>query len=712
MSQGNSQPKSLTTVDKSVSGNLTALNSTVVLVTNGVGTGIFEITGTWVGTITFEGSNNNFSTVQSVTAIYLGGIQTQAATTTTNGYFSVLTAGFAKVRANMTAYTSGTAAVLANGSSVDRIIVPLQGNPNNNQTLATLNTGSAIVGKVGIDQTTPGTTNATSLAQIGANTVSTGVGASGTGTQRVVTATDSTIGTVTTLTGTTSLTPGTAATNLGKAEDAVHTSGDTGVFSLGVANVAQTALVNADGDYTPMATDLKGNQYTALRDTLGNSTNSAATGFLKVTDEPHQLFYDSFDTTLDTTNYWNVTSAGGGVAPLVTLGVMTMGTGTTSGGYSVLQSIPTFKPSIPGWVVFSDAVALPDGAAPTANSYRYWGSGTIPTTPTAANPIIDGYGFELNTDGKLRAVVYAGGTRTVIADLSSSGTNTQPLNATYHRYIVQVRTDRTFFYIDTIDSAGLVASTSFQSSQSQILPKLFISIAGAAIANTQFQCTGAAVSDTGKNTIQISDGATPWRKQTVKGSNIAPVASDSAAVVALHPLSSPSLLVSGGNTSASMVSQQLNSTLEQILAQILLQNASLGLGNADTNQNIFRMLDNNRQEIVSLQNDRSRIKKSRLVTLTASVAETTLIVGDPQNYIDILAFVAINTSATAVRLDFRDATGATDTTPLYLPAGDMRGFSLGGVAIPQTTIGNNWTVQSSASVTDIRVYALYSLKAS
>lgn len=53
-----------------------------------------------------------------------------------------------------------------------------------------LGAGSALVGKVGIDQTTPGTTNAVSLAQIGATTVSTGNGVAGAGVQRVTIASD------------------------------------------------------------------------------------------------------------------------------------------------------------------------------------------------------------------------------------------------------------------------------------------------------------------------------------------------------------------------------------------------------------------------------------------------------------------------------------------------------------------------------------------
>lgn len=80
-------------------------------------------------------------------------------------------------------------------------------------------------------------------------------------TQRVVLATDvglpagtSNIGDVDIL----SIIPGTGATNLGKAEDAAHVSGDTGVLIFGVSNEANTARAS-DGDYIPLATDTEGN---------------------------------------------------------------------------------------------------------------------------------------------------------------------------------------------------------------------------------------------------------------------------------------------------------------------------------------------------------------------------------------------------------------------------------------------------------------------
>lgn len=48
------------------------------------------------------------------------------------------------------------------------------------------------------------------------------------------------------------VTPGVAAANLGKAEDAVHASGDTGVMGLGVRSDT-LATFGADGDYIPIA---------------------------------------------------------------------------------------------------------------------------------------------------------------------------------------------------------------------------------------------------------------------------------------------------------------------------------------------------------------------------------------------------------------------------------------------------------------------------
>jgi hypothetical protein len=69
--------------------------------------------------------------------------------------------------------------------------------------------GSNIIGKVGIDQTTVGTTNGVSLAQIANVTVLAGAGASGTGAQRVTVSQDTT-----TIAGSAPGTAGTASANV------------------------------------------------------------------------------------------------------------------------------------------------------------------------------------------------------------------------------------------------------------------------------------------------------------------------------------------------------------------------------------------------------------------------------------------------------------------------------------------------------------------
>ncbi len=54
------------------------------------------------------------------------------------------------------------------------------------------------------------------------------------------------------------ITPGTAASNLGKAEDAGHSTGDVGVMALAVRDDNLAAFSGAEGDYEPFHTDSSG----------------------------------------------------------------------------------------------------------------------------------------------------------------------------------------------------------------------------------------------------------------------------------------------------------------------------------------------------------------------------------------------------------------------------------------------------------------------
>lgn len=73
----------------------------------------------------------------------------------------------------------------------------------------------------------------------------------------------------------TSVIPGTGATNLGKAEDAAHTTGDTGVLGLAVRRDANTSLVDTDGDYAPLQVNSAGSLKVAIISGGGSGGTSA-----------------------------------------------------------------------------------------------------------------------------------------------------------------------------------------------------------------------------------------------------------------------------------------------------------------------------------------------------------------------------------------------------------------------------------------------------
>lgn len=74
----------------------------------------------------------------------------------------------------------------------------------------------------------------------------------------------------------TRIVPGTGATNLGKAEDAAHTSGDVGVMALGVQKTSAAATA-ADGDYAPFQTDANGRLRTIADTSEVRPSNSTTT---------------------------------------------------------------------------------------------------------------------------------------------------------------------------------------------------------------------------------------------------------------------------------------------------------------------------------------------------------------------------------------------------------------------------------------------------
>ena len=74
----------------------------------------------------------------------------------------------------------------------------------------------------------------------------------------------------------TSLVPGVAATNLGKAEDAVAASGDTGIMSLGVRRSTLAIQTSATGDYSELAVTDYGSQLMKSEDKHARTYSASA----------------------------------------------------------------------------------------------------------------------------------------------------------------------------------------------------------------------------------------------------------------------------------------------------------------------------------------------------------------------------------------------------------------------------------------------------
>jgi hypothetical protein len=69
----------------------------------------------------------------------------------------------------------------------------------------------------------------------------------------------------------TSIVPGTGATNLGKAEDVAHSTGDTGVMALAVRDDNLAPFSGAEGDYEPLHTDGSGRLYVTMDEVVSGS---------------------------------------------------------------------------------------------------------------------------------------------------------------------------------------------------------------------------------------------------------------------------------------------------------------------------------------------------------------------------------------------------------------------------------------------------------
>lgn len=101
--------------DNTGTGTITALNATVVATTRGCSSAVFNVTGTWVATITIQGTSDG-STWSTVYGAVIG-TDIILQTLSSNLFIAVPCGGLQQVRLIATAFTSGTAAIAWNAGA-------------------------------------------------------------------------------------------------------------------------------------------------------------------------------------------------------------------------------------------------------------------------------------------------------------------------------------------------------------------------------------------------------------------------------------------------------------------------------------------------------------------------------------------------------------------------------------------------------------------
>lgn len=103
--------------------------------------------------------------------------------------------------------------------------------------------------------------------------------------------------------------------------------------------------------------------------------------------------------------------------------------------------------------------------------------------------------------------------------------------------------------------------------------------------------------------------------------------------------------------------------------------------------------------------DRGLITEGGVITLTTTTETTLVAAGGAGVSLDLSFIHCENTSATLVRADVRDATAGTVRDSYVLAASGGSGGAVFQIPWKQTTANNNWTVQLSGAVTDVRCRA-------
>lgn len=265
-----------------------------------------------------------------------------------------------------------------------------------------------------------------------------------------------------------------------------------------------------------------------IRGTNGVEAGVTTYGYFRVTQEPSSLFTEQFDV-LDTTNRWTTKLATGTAA--VTNGVLAISSSTTASAYGGLSTQVTFAPNGLNFLALGCTLIIPTWTQ--ANTKRFWGWGSVPTTPTTAIPVTNGCGFEIDDAGNFLAVVYETNVRTQSININTA----KPADGVPFYTAIARRADRIDYYVN--NTLNPVATVLIPTLDVATLPAYLIAVnaASAPAAAATMNVTAFGIADTGQNSQSIKDPTNPFWQANVTKPSTAVAATQSALAVALHPSS-------------------------------------------------------------------------------------------------------------------------------------------------------------------------------
>lgn len=464
----------------------------------------------------------------------------------------------------------------------------------------------------------------------------------------------------------TSIVPGTGATNLGKAEDTAHTTGDVGVMALAVRNDNGTALAGSDGDYLPMTTDSSGALRVDINGTVStnNSTTAVLAGgavFTGTSDEA--LIYNE-----------------------IRISVIASHASATD-GLSIQQSIDNTN-----WDV-TDTYTIP---AATAKTY---------SVPRQARyfRVVYTNGATLQTSFRMQTILNRIGTRSASQRPGDAYTNETDLD--------QVQTFAMGYNGTTWDRLRSDTTNGLDVDVTR-LPAL---VAGAAVIGkvgidqtTPGTTNLVALAANQSVNVAQMNGVTVTMGNGVAGTGVQRVtmASDSTANIATIGTS-----VTPGTAAANLgkAEDAAAVTGDTGVGVLGVRNDTLASQTSASGDYGFHALD---QAGILMTAGAPRALKvaPTVVTITSSTTETTVLAAVASTFLDVFGATFTNTSATATKVSLRDTTAGTIRWTGMVPAGDTRGFMLPvDSAITQGTVNTNWTVTCGTSVASLET-TLFAVK--